>query len=90
MVDGVTIVSVSQSFLAYRWVHYSSFFIPEKCFELVENRLYAYADVSTLLAIVRKPVDRPAVAASLNRYLVWIQQWCNEWCMILNPNKTKA
>ena len=34
-------------------------------FELVENRLYAYADVSTLLAVVHKPADRIAVAASL-------------------------
>ena len=29
-------------------------------FELVENRLYALADDSTLLAVVRKPTDRPA------------------------------
>ena len=35
-------------------------------FELVENRLCAYADDSTLLAVVRKPADIPAVAASLN------------------------
>ena len=34
-------------------------------FELVENRLYSYADDSTLLAVVCKPADRPAVAASL-------------------------
>ena len=34
-------------------------------FELVENRLFAYADDSTLLAVVRKPADRPAVASSL-------------------------
>ena len=33
-------------------------------FELVKNRLYAYA-VSTLLVVVRKPAGRPAVAASL-------------------------
>ena len=45
---------------------------------------------STLLAVVHKPADRPAVAASLNRYLVRIQQWCNHWCMILYHNKTKA
>ena len=32
-------------------------------FELVENRLYAYADDSTLLAVVRKTANRPAVAA---------------------------
>ena len=59
-------------------------------FELVENRLFAYADDSTLLVVVRKPTDRPAVAASLNRKLPSIQEWCNHWCMILNPNKTMA
>ena len=59
-------------------------------FELVENRPYAYADDSTLLAVVRKPADRPAVAASLNRDVARIQEWCNHWCMILNPNKAKA
>ena len=36
-------------------------------FELVENRLYAYADDSILPAVVHKRADRPAVAASLNR-----------------------
>ena len=59
-------------------------------FELVENRLFSYAYDCTLLAVVRKPADRSAVAASLNRDLVRIEQWCNHWCMILNPNKTKA
>ena len=58
-------------------------------FELVENILFAYADDSTLLAVVPKPADRPAVAASLNSYLARIQERCNHWCMILNPNKTK-
>ena len=58
--------------------------------ELVENRLFAYADDSTLLAVVRMPADRPAVAASRNRDLARIQEWCNHWCMILNPNKTKT
>ena len=37
-----------------------------KMFELIENRLFAYADDSALLAVDRKPADRPAVAASLN------------------------
>ena len=46
-------------------------------FELVENRLFAYADDSTLLVVVRKPADRPAIAASLNRDLAKIQEWCN-------------
>ena len=59
-------------------------------FELVENRLYASADDSTLVAVVRNPADRPAVAASLNRDLARIQEGCNYWCMMLNTNKTKV
>ena len=59
-------------------------------FELVENRLYANADDSTLLAVVHKPSDRPAVSASFSRDLARIQEWCNHWCMLLNSNKTKA
>ena len=55
-------------------------------FELLENRLNAYDDDSTLVAVVRKPADRPAVAASLIRYLARIQELYNHWCMILNPN----
>ena len=41
-------------------------------FDLKENRLCAYADDSTLLAVVCKPADRPAVATSLNRDLARI------------------
>ena len=41
-------------------------------FELVENRKFAYADDSTLLAVVHKPADSSAVAASLNRDLARI------------------
>ena len=37
-----------------------------KMFELVENKIYVYADDSTLLAVVLQPADRPAVGASLN------------------------
>ena len=59
-------------------------------FELVENRLYAYADDFTLLAVVRKTTDGPAGAASLYREFARYQQWCNHWSMILNPNKTTA
>ena len=40
-------------------------------FQLVEKRLYAYADDFTLLAVVRKPADRPAVAVSLKQGLSW-------------------
>ena len=47
-------------------------------------------DDSTLLAVVRKPADSSAVAASLNRDLDSIQECRNHWCVILKPNKTKA
>ena len=61
---------------------------------IIIKRLVACAFVSpsgfTLLAVVRKPADRPAVAAYINRDLPRIQEWCNHWCIILNPNKTKA
>ena len=43
-------------------------------FELVENKLFADADHSTLLAVVHMPADRPAVAASLNIDLVRNQE----------------
>ena len=59
-------------------------------FELVGNRLFAYVDDSTVLAVVRKPADRHAVAASLDGDLARIQEWCNHWCMMQNPNKIKA
>ena len=58
-------------------------------FELVKNRLFAYAIDTTLLTVVRNPADRHAVDASLDRDLARIREWCNHWCMILNPNKTK-
>ena len=47
-------------------------------------------DASTLLAVVRKSAERPAAAASHNSNLPRIEWWCNHWCMILNPDKTKA
>ena len=31
----------------------------------------------------------PAVAASLNRALARIQEWCSRSCMVLNPNKLR-
>ena len=58
-------------------------------FQLVENTLFAYADDSTLLAVIRKPADRPVAAASITRDLARILDWCNHWYMILNPNKTR-
>ena len=69
--------------------HLLFIFYTSEMFELVENRLYACADDSTLIAVIRKPADR-SVAAVVNRDLVRIQVWCNHWCMILNPIKTMA
>ena len=59
-------------------------------FELVKKILFDYENDSTVLAVVREPAYRRDVAASLNRDLARIQEWCNHWCMILDPNKTKA
>ena len=63
-------------------------------FELFENSLFAYADNSTLLPVADDSTlhttgNRPAVAASLNKDLARIQDWCNYLCMMLNLNKTK-
>ena len=57
-----------------RFILYAS-----EMFELVENRLYVYADDSTLLAVVRKPAGRPAFVASINRDFARIQEFCNRW-----------
>ena len=46
--------------------------------------------MTTLPVVARKPADRPAVAAPLNRDLARIQECCNHWRMILNRNKTMA
>ena len=59
-------------------------------FLLVKKRLFAYADDSTLLTVVRKPANRLAVASTLNRDLAGIQEWCNHWCMKPNPIKTRV
>ena len=50
--------------------------------------MHAYADDSTLLAVVRKPAYGPTVASSLNRDFPRIQEWCNHLCMIPNSDKT--
>ena len=59
-------------------------------YKLVEKRLFAYEDDSTLLAVVHKPTVRPAVAASLNRGLARIQEWWNHWCHDTDSWQTKA
>ena len=55
----------------------------------LENKLIAYADDATLLAVVPSPCLRNAVADSLNRDLTRIYEWCKLWGMKLNPSKTQ-
>ena len=65
----VLLVIRSQSFLAcHRQVCWVSSVHPLYKWNVwvVENRLYDYTDDSTLLAVVRKTVDRPSVAACLS------------------------
>ena len=57
---------------------------------LFENMFFAYADDSTLLAIIPSPKARVEVARSLIRDLVKLQVWCVAWGMMLNLLKTKA
>ena len=59
-------------------------------FELEGNRLHGSANNFTLLAVVRNPVDRPNICASLNEDLAGFQESNNHWCIIMNPNKTMA
>ena len=59
-------------------------------FELVENRLCAYADNFKLPSVVLKPLVGRAVSGSLNRDLARNQEYCNRWYTILKSNETKA
>ena len=46
-------------------------------FSTVENKLYGYADGSTLMAVVPSPGERVAVSESMNRHLNRVSVWCN-------------
>ena len=48
-------------------------------FALFENKLIGYADDSTLMAVVRSPGVRVAVAESLIRDLGRVSEWCDLW-----------
>ena len=45
-------------------------------FSIVENKLYGYADDSTLVAVVPSPGERVAVSESMNRDLNRVSVWC--------------
>ena len=56
----------------------------------LENKIVAYADDTTLYSEIASPSERSAVADSLNRDLLRIQEWCCTWGMKLNPTKTHS
>ena len=56
----------------------------------LENKLVAYADDATLIAVIPSPDHRLLVSESLNRDLARINEWCSLWGMKLNPKKTQS
>ena len=47
-------------------------------FSIVENKLYGYADDSTLVSVVPSLGERVAVSESMNRDLNKVSMWCNQ------------
>ena len=58
-------------------------------FSVVENKLYGFADDSTLVAVVPSPGERVAVLESINRNLNRVSVCRNLWRMKLNASTTK-
>ena len=56
----------------------------------MKDKLYGYADDSTLVAVVPSPGERVAVSEFMNRDLNRVSVWCNLWGMKLNASKTKT
>ena len=56
----------------------------------MENKRIGYADQSNLIAVVPSPSLRVAVAESLSRDLVKVNDWCHLWVIALNASKTKT
>ena len=46
-------------------------------FSIVANKIYCYADDSTLVAVVPSPGESVAVSESMNRDLNRVSVWCN-------------
>ena len=59
-------------------------------FSTVENKLYGYADDSTLVAVVPSRCKRVTDTESMNRDLNSVSVWCALWGTKLNMNKTKT
>ena len=62
----------------------------EELFSIVENKLYGYADDSTLVAVVPSPGERVAASESMNSDLNRVSVWCDMWRMNHNASKTKT
>ena len=63
--------------MAVIWAHYCFLLYTSERFSILENKLIAYADDSTLMAVVPSPVVRVAVAESLIRDLSRVSEWCD-------------
>ena len=61
-----------------------------KLFSIVENKLYDYANYSTLVAIVPSIAERVVVTESMSHDLNKDSVWCELWEMKLNVSKTKT
>ena len=63
-------------------------------FELVENRLYTYMPLLMThhywQLFTSQQTDLLLLPLLTCRDLATVQEWCNHWHMIVNPNKTKA
>ena len=59
-------------------------------FSIVEDKLYGYADDSTLVAVVPSPGERVTVSESMNHDLNRVSVWHNLWRKKLNASKTKT
>ena len=59
-------------------------------FSIVKNKLYGYADDSTLVAVVPSSAERVAVTMSINSDLNGVSVWRDLWGMKLNASKIKT
>ena len=65
-------------------------FYTAELFSIEENKLYGYADYSTLVAVMPSPGERVVVSESMNRDLNRVSVWCNLLGMILYASQTKT
>ena len=56
----------------------------------IESNMVAYADDTTLYAIIPSPQDRQRIANVLTRDVSRIMSWCDRWGMKLNPSKSHS